>query len=131
MYSMSVVEMIKIKKQVYGLLDQGVIKPNSSPFGSLIVMVPKKDGTWRMCVDYRALNNITVKNRYPLPHIDDLLDQLKNVVYFTKLYLRIGYHKIRVAKQDTWKIPLKPNMDCLSGWLCRLGFVMLQQLSCV
>ena len=95
---MSLVEMTEIKKQVQGLLDQGVIRPNSSPCGSLIMMVPKKDGTWRMCVDYRALNKITVKNRYPLPCIDDLLDQLKNVVYFTKLDLRSGYHQIRVAE---------------------------------
>jgi hypothetical protein len=71
---MLVVEMTKIKKQVHVLLDQGVIKPNSYPCGSLSVMVPKKDGTWRMCVDYRALNKITVKNQYPLPRIDDLLD---------------------------------------------------------
>jgi hypothetical protein len=60
-------------------------------------MMPKKDGTWRMCVDYRALNKIMVKNRYPLPHIDDLLDQLKNVVYSTKLDLHSGYHQIMVA----------------------------------
>jgi hypothetical protein len=89
---MSVVEMTKIKKKVQGLLYQGVIMPNSSPCGSLIVMVPKKYGTWRMCVDFRALNKITVKNIYPLPRIDDLLDQLKNVVYFTKLDLCSGYH---------------------------------------
>jgi hypothetical protein len=74
MYRMSVVEMIAIKKQVQELLDQGDIRPSSSPCGSSIMMVPKKDGTWRMCVDYRALNKITVKNRYPLPRIDDLLD---------------------------------------------------------
>jgi hypothetical protein len=64
------------------------------------MMVPKKDVTWRMCVDYRALNKITVKNRYPLPRIDDLLDQLKNVVYFTKLDFHIGYHQVRVTEQD-------------------------------
>jgi hypothetical protein len=98
MYKMSVVEMTKIKKQVQGLLDQGVIRPSSSPCGSSIMMVPKKDGTWRMCVDYQALNKIMVKNRYPLPHLYDLLDQLKNVVYFTKLDLHSGYHQIRVAE---------------------------------
>ena len=66
------------------------------------------------CVDFRALNKITVKNCYPLPRIDDLLDQLKNVVYFTKLDLRSGYHQIRVVEQDIWKIALKKNMDCLN-----------------
>jgi hypothetical protein len=107
MYRMSVVEMKEIKKQVQGLLNQGVIRTSSSPCGSSIVMVPKKDGTWRMCFDYRALNKITMKNRYPLPRIDDLLDHLKNVVYFTKLDLRSGYHQIRVAEQDAWKIAFK------------------------
>jgi hypothetical protein len=95
---MLVVDMTEIKKQVQGLLDQGVIRSSSSPCGSLIVMVPKKDGTWRMCVGYRALNKITVKNRYPLPHTDDLLDQLKNVAYFTKLDLRSEYHQMRVTE---------------------------------
>jgi hypothetical protein len=71
--------------------------PSSSPCGFPIVIVSKKYGTWRMCVDYQALNKMTVKNRYPLPRIDDLLDQLKNVVYFTKLDLRSGSHQIRVA----------------------------------
>jgi hypothetical protein len=97
---MSVVEMTRIKKQVQQLLDQGVTRPSSSPCGSPIMMVPKKYGTWKMCVDYQALNKITVKNQYCLPRIDDLLDQLKNVVYFTKLDLHSGYHQIRVAEHD-------------------------------
>jgi hypothetical protein len=123
MYRMSVVEMTKIKKKVQGLLDQGVIRPISSPCGSLIVMVPKKDGTWRMCVNYLALNNIMMKNRYPLPHIDDLLDQLKNVVYFTKLDLRNGYYQINIAKHDAWKIAFKTKQGLfewlvMSFWIC-------------
>jgi hypothetical protein len=77
MYMMSFAKMTDIKKQVEGLLDQGVSRPSSSPCGYLIVMVPKKDGTWRMCVNYRALNKIMMKNRYPLPRIDDSLDQLR------------------------------------------------------
>jgi hypothetical protein len=95
---MSFVEMTKIKKQVQGVLDQGVIRTNSSPCGSPIKMVEKKDGTWRMCVDYLALNKIMVKNQYPLPRIDDLLDQLNNFFYFTKLDLRSGYHQIEVEE---------------------------------
>ena len=92
MYRMSVMENAEIKKQIQELLDKGVIVPSSSPCGSPIVLVPKKYGTWRMCVDFRALNKITVKNHYPLPRIDDLLDQLKDAKYFTKLDLRSGYH---------------------------------------
>jgi hypothetical protein len=107
MHRMSIVEMKEIKKQVQGLLDQGVIRPNPSRCGSPIMMVPMKDDTWRMRVDYRALNKIMVKNQYPLPCIDDLLDQLKNVVYFTKLDLCSGYHRIRVAEQDAWKTAFK------------------------
>eukprot|EP00253_Pinus_taeda_P032964 PITA_32964 len=107
MYRMSTIEMEDIKKQVHELLNQGVIRPSTSPCGILIVLMPKKDGTWRMCVDYRALNKITVKNRYPLPRIDDLLYQLKNPIYFTKSDLRSGYHQVRIAKQDVWKTAFK------------------------
>jgi hypothetical protein len=116
MYRMSVVEMTEIKKRVKGLLDQGVIKSSSSPCGSSIMMVPKKYGTWIMCVYYQALNKIMVKNRYPLPHIDDLLDQLKNVVYFTKLDLCNGYHQIGVSEQYPWKIAFKTKQR-LFEWL--------------
>lgn len=70
-YKMLVLKNVEIKRQIQDLLYKWVIKPTTSPCGSLILLVPKKDGTWNMCVDFRALNNITVKNRYPLPRIDD------------------------------------------------------------
>ena len=85
MYKMLVMESEEIKKQIQELFNKGIIRPSSSPCGSPIVLVPKKDGTWCMCVDFRALNKITVKNHYPLPIIDDLIDQLKDEKYFTKL----------------------------------------------
>ena len=87
MYHMSIMESTEIKKKIQELLNKGIIHPYTSPCGSPIVLVPKKDGTWCMCVDSRALNKIMVKNRYPLPRIDDLIDQLRYVKYFTKLDL--------------------------------------------
>ena len=107
MYRLSALEDDEIKKQVQELLEKGFIRPSTSPCGSPIVLVRKKDGLWRMCIDYRALNKITIKNCYPLPHIDNLLDQLKEAVYFTKLGLHNGYHQVRVAEQDAWKTTFK------------------------
>jgi len=78
-------ESMEIKKKIQELLNKGIIRPSTSPCGSPIVWVPKKDETWCMCVDFHALNKIMVKNHYPLPGIDDLLDQLRYAKYFTKL----------------------------------------------
>lgn len=128
MYRMSVIENEEIKKQIQELVNKGSIRPSSSPCGSPIILVPKKDKTWRMCVDFRALNRITIKNRYPLPRMDDLLDQLKNAVYFTKLDLRSGIIRFVLQRMIYGKLHLRLDMGFLNGWLCRLGYAMLQQL---
>ena len=116
MYRLSNLQNEEIKKQVQEMLNKGFIRPSISPCGSPIVLARKKDGSWRMCIDYRALNKITIKNRYPLPRIDDPLDKLKEVVYFSKLDLRSGYHQVRVAQQDAWKTAFKTKQgmyECL------------------
>jgi len=84
-----------------------VIRPSTSPCGSPIILVLKKDQTWRMCIDYRSLNKITINNRYPLPQIDDVLDQLQGERFFTKLDLRSEYHQVQIKEEEIWKTTLK------------------------
>eukprot|EP00253_Pinus_taeda_P011567 PITA_11567 len=91
-YLRSFVENNEIKRQIQELLQKCHIHLSSLPYGSLIVLVWKKDGTWRLCIDYRAMNKITVSNRYSIPRINDLLDQLNGAKYFSKIDLRSGYH---------------------------------------
>jgi len=88
----------KIEKAIKELLEMGHIKPNSNPFASSVVLVKKKDGTVKMCIDYRDLNKKTIKNMYPIPRIDELLDELHGAVYFSKIDLRSKYHQIRVRE---------------------------------
>ena len=91
-YRRSVLENDEIKRKIQELLQKGHIQPSSSPCGSPIMLVQKKDGTWRLYIDYRALNKITVWKRYLIPWIYDLLDQLKGEKYFSKINLKFGYH---------------------------------------
>ena len=102
-YRLSNAEMEELRNQVETLLEQGWIRPSSSPYGAPVIFVPKKNGQWRMCIDYRALNKITVKNRYPLPRIEELLDRLHGARYFSKIDLHSGYHQIRVREADIAK----------------------------
>lgn len=102
-YRMSATELQELKRQINELLDMGFIQPSSSPFASPVLLVPKPNGTWRLCVDYRALNMGTVKNRYPLPRIDDLFQQLHGAQYFSKLDFTSGYWQIEMAPEDVQK----------------------------
>jgi hypothetical protein len=102
-YRMSVGELEELKKQLKELLDKGYISPSSSPWGAPVIFVEKKDGTQRMCVDYRALNEVTIKNKYPLPRIKDLFDQLMGAKVFSKIDLRSGYHQLRIRPSDIAK----------------------------
>jgi len=101
---MSVDELEELKKQLKELSDKGYIRPSASPWGSPALFVKKKDGSMRKCIDYRNLNAVTVKNKFPLPRIDDLLDQLKDAKFFSKIDLRSGYHQMKIKPEDIPKI---------------------------
>ena len=106
-YRLSPKELEELHKQIEDLLEHGFIRESQSPYASPVLFVKKHDGTQRMCVDYRALNRITVKNRFPLPRIDDLLDQLGIAKYFSKLDLLKGYHQMLIPEKDRHKTAFK------------------------
>jgi hypothetical protein len=93
----------EIDNTIMDLLYMGHIRPSSSPFTSSVVLVKKKDGTMRMCIDFQALNKETIKNRYPIPRIDELLRELHGAIYFTKIDLRSTYHQIKMREEDILK----------------------------
>ncbi|GAU35508.1 hypothetical protein TSUD_155390 [Trifolium subterraneum] len=102
-YKMSPLELRELKSQLEDLLQKHFIRPSVSPWGAPVLLVKKKDGTMRLCIDYRQLNKVTIKNKYLLPRIDDLLDQLRGATIFSKIDLRSGYHQIRIRTSDVSK----------------------------
>jgi hypothetical protein len=99
-YGMATPKLTKLKEHIKELLEKGFIRPTSSPWGAPVIIVPKKDGTQRLCMDYHALNEVTTKNKYPLPRIDDLFDQLRGVCAFSKIDLQSGYHQLKIQECD-------------------------------
>ncbi|GJZ52260.1 putative reverse transcriptase domain-containing protein [Tanacetum coccineum] len=110
-YRFAPAEMKELAEQLKELSDKGFIRPSSSPWGAPILFVKKKDGSFRMCIDYRELNKLTVKNRYPLPRIDDLFDQLQGSNIYSKINLRSGYHQLRVREEDIPKTAFKTRYE--------------------
>ena len=121
-YRMAPTELKELKIQLQELLDKGFIRPSVSPWGAPVLFVKKKDGSFRLCIDYRQLNKLTIKNKYPLPRIDDLFDQLKGAGMFSKIDLRSGYHQLRIKEEDETSLPgppvnlNKPSRD-VTNWL--------------
>jgi hypothetical protein len=95
-YRVSGLELVELKKHINELSEKGYIRPSTSPWATPVLFMEKKDGTRRMCIDYQALNEVTIKNKYPLPRIEDLFDQLRGASVFSKIDLRSGYHQLRI-----------------------------------
>jgi hypothetical protein len=99
-YRMPVNELVELKKQITELRAKGFIRPSSSPWGAPVLFVEKKDGTQWMCIDYRSLNEVTIRNKYPHPRIEDLFDQMKGAGVFSNIDLRSRYHQLRIQESD-------------------------------
>ena len=107
LHRMAPVELQELKVQLLELLDKGFLRPSTSPWGAPVLFAKKKDKTLRLCIDYRQLNRATIKNRYPLPRIDDLFNQLRGARVYSKIDLRTGYHQLRFRDTDIPKIAFR------------------------
>ena len=121
---MAPAELRELKAQLQELLNKGFIRPSASPWGAPVLFVKKKDGSFRMCIDYRQLNKVTIKNKYPLPRIDDLFDQLQGACVFSKIDLRSGYHQLKIRNGCA--------KDCFSNevWALRICSDVLWSYEC-
>jgi Reverse transcriptase (RNA-dependent DNA polymerase) len=123
-YRMSPLELEELRTQLDELITSGYIQPSRSPYGSPVLFVKKKDGGLRMCIDYRALNKMTAKNKYPISRIDDLLDQLHGAKVFSKIDLRSGYYQVHIQHDDIKKKKKRPFERVTvttSSWSCLLA----------
>jgi len=100
---MNILELTELKTQLKELIDKNYIRPSVSPWGALVLFVKKKDGTLRLRIDYHQLNKLTIKNRYPLPCIDDMFDHIRGASVFSKINLRSGYHQFKIKDEDIYK----------------------------
>ena len=116
--------------QLEELMKKGYISPSMSPWGAPVLFVRKKYGTLILCIDFRQLNKVTVKNKYPLPRIDDLFDQLKDAKIFSKIDLKSGYHQVRIKRKISTRPPSGQGMVIMSSQWYHLGFQMHQLFSC-
>ena len=110
-HRMTSVELQKLKVQLQELLDKGFIRPSTSPWGALVLFANKKDKTLRLCIDYRQLNRVTIKNWFPLPRIDDLFNQLRGAQVYSKIGLRTSYHQLRVREADIPKTAFRTQYE--------------------
>ena len=100
---MAPAELKELKVQMEEMVNKGFVRPSTSPWGAPVLFVKKKDRSMRLCIDYRELNKVTIRNQYPLPRTDDLFDQLQGAKVFSKIDLRLGYHQLRVHDEDVPK----------------------------
>jgi len=107
--------------QLEDLLQKSYIRPSVSPWGESVLFIKKKDGTLRLCIDYRELNKITIKNKYPLPRIDDLFDQLQGMRVFSKVDLRLGYHQLRIKSKNIPKTAFRTRYGHYEFTVMSLG----------
>ena len=128
-YRMAPKELEELKIQLQELLDLGFIRPSVSPWGAPVLFVKKKDGTLRMCIDYRELNKLTLKNKYPLPRIDDLFDQLRGAGVFSKMDLRSGYHQLKVRHDDVPKTAFRTRYGHYEFTVMPFGLTNARQCS--